>query len=102
MSFTFKQDPVRPRRLETDNREPHTRILHNDRECGIIVHDERDDVYDIWIAVQKNGEVPDGHIKWKWIEFTTRPALLAQAQRVADNNYDSITAKYQLHYFPAL
>ena len=93
--FTFIQDPPK----EGSRYEPHTRIFHEGRECGIIVHDETDDVYDIWIAVRKREKVPEGVIEWKWIEFTTRPPLLRQAQAVAEKNFASITAKYQLHLF---
>lgn len=97
MSFTFQQSPASPYQ-EEHAIEPSTSVLHNGQRCGVIVHDSADDVYDIWIAVQQ--QATPGRLPWRWLHFTTRPALLSQAKAKADNSYKRITTEFTLHLFP--
>lgn len=94
MSLTFKPGPPR----YDAGAEPHTYIMHDGRECGIIVHDEDEGVYDVWVSVKKRPEDQPGPLTWKWLHFKETPALLRKAQELATSRYDKLTAQYQLHY----
>lgn len=89
MSVTFVIDPL-------TRGEPHTRVLHDTREVGIIVYDESDDVFDIWIAVQDSTKI----IGWRWLHFAQRPGMRTGAERLVLEKFPKIQEQFKLHYHP--
>ena len=96
MSFTFKTDPAREGESSVAQMEPTTRIYVDNREVGVIVFDEEDAVYDIWVAIKD----PSKRIGWRWTHCPERPSLLARAQQKALDSYAVLAAQHTFHFHP--
>lgn len=80
--------------------EPHVRIFRGELEVGIMVFDDDEGCWDIWIAVEKNERVVEGTITWKWLHLRETPLLLEKAKQHADSLYEKILNQYIFHSFP--